>query len=292
MSVRYFIIFLIVFFSKLSVQGQIVSPWESVAPPGTPVFTDLKTAIKEAQVCYRLELSGTEFLKDKKVLPKANTLHQLIALRLVNNNLKELPPVFLNFQSLKYFYSTGNPFTSFSDSLGMWSELRFMELNGTNFDTLPEGIYGCGRLQSLSISSNTDTLKISKGIISLNKMLTELRISKTILDTLPVELSEMSKMSKLVFYKCGLKEMPQPVLKMNLLKELWLDSNSISNLPRAISGMQGLTYLSLKGNRISYIPSDICFLQNLAVLDLRGNPIDPYEIHVLQALLPSCRILF
>ena len=50
--------------------------------------------------------------------------------------------------------------------------------------------------------------------------------------------------------------------------------------------------VSLSGNKIKHIPSTICFLSNLAVLDLRGNPIDPYEIKVAQALLPSCRILF
>lgn len=268
------------------------SPWETVAPAGSFVYTDLKSAIKDASICYRVELTGTEFFKDKKTLAKAGALNEVMAFRMVNNNLETVPAVFRNMPSLKYFSSNGNPFTTFSDSMGMWSELRFIELSGTNFDTLPNGLYGCGRLQSISIASNKDTLRITKEISSLGKSLTEMRIYSTRMDSLPVELAQMPKLKKLVFYKCELKEIPFPLLKMDQVKEVWLDSNAISVIPREITSMKSLTYLSLSGNRIRHIPSTICFLSNLAVLDLRGNPIDPYEIKVAQALLPECRILF
>lgn len=268
-----------------------VNPWENVAPADSYVYTDLKTAIKDASACYRLELSGAEHFKDKKLLAKASVLNGVMAFRLVNNNLATIPSSFQNMPALKYFYSSGNPFTAFSDSMGMWSALRFMELSGTNFDTLPKGIYGCGRLESISIASNKDTLKITSEISSLSK-LTEIKIYFTSVDTLPAALLQMTKLKKLVFYKCGLKEIASPLIQMSQLKELWLDSNSISVLPRNITSMQSLTYLSLRGNRITHIPSTICFMQQLAVLDLRGNPIDPYEIKVVQALLPECRILF
>ncbi len=269
-----------------------VNPWDNVAPADSYVYTDLKTAIKDASRCYRLELSGEEHFKDKKLLAKASGLNGVMAFRMVNNNLATIPASFQNMPALNYFYSSGNPFTAFSDSMGMWSALRFMELSGTNFDTLPKGIYGCGRLESISIASNKDTLKITKEISSLSKTLSEIKIYSTKLDTLPSELLQMTKLKKLVFYKCGLNEIASTLIEMNQLKELWLDSNSISVLPRNITSMQSLTYLSLSGNRIKHIPSTICFMQNLAVLDLRGNPIDPYEIKVAQALLPSCIILF
>lgn len=274
------------------VSAQNISPWETVAPSGSFVYTDLHSATKDANSCYRLEISGTEFLKEKKMLAKPIGLNELIAFRMMNNGLTAIPSSFSNLPSLKYFASSGNPLTTLSDSLGMWPELRFLELSGTDFDTLPEGIYGCGRLTSLAIASNKDTLKITKGISSLGKTLSEVKIYFTPVDTLPEEIASMPNMKKLVFYKCGLKEIPLPVLQMDQLKELWLDSNSISVLPRSVSSMKNLTYLSLRGNRLTHIPSTICFLQNLAVIDLRGNPIDPYEIKTLQALIPSCRILF
>ncbi len=284
-----FLLFFVFVFVNLGAQ---VNAWETVAPADSYVFTDLKTAIKAASACYRLELSGAEHFKDKKLLAKAYALSGVIAFRLVNNNLETIPSSFRNMPALNYFYSAGNPLSTFSDSMGLWSALRFLELSGTNFDTLPKGIYGCGRLESISISSNKDTLRITKEISSLGKTLNEIKIYSTKLDTLPAELLQMTKLKKLVFYKCGLKEIASPLLQMSRLKELWLDSNSISVLPKDISSMQSLTYLSLSGNRITHIPSTICFMQQLAVLDLRGNPIDPYEIKVAQALLPSCRILF
>lgn len=287
--------FILLFFFLFVFRGmnaQAVSPWETVAPAESFVYTDLKTAVKDASRCYRMELTGVESFKDKKLVPKAASLNGLMALRLINNNLERIPSSFQNFFALQYFYSSGNPFTGFSDSIGMWSELRFIDLSGTNFDTLPEGFYACGRLQSVSIAANKDTLKITKGITSLSKTLSEIKVYSAKLDTLPAEFSQMAKLKKLVLYKCGLYEIPSPLIQMPQLQELWLDSNSISVLPRNITLMKGLTYLSLSGNRITHLPGTICFLTNLAVLDLRGNPIDAYEIKIAQALLPSCRILF
>ncbi len=268
------------------------SPWETVAPANSFVYTDLKTAIKDATVCYRLDLSNADFLALKKVLPKAAALTNVMAFRLGNNKLSSIPSVFLEMHSLLYFQSVGNPLTTLSDSLGMWSELHFLELANTKFDTLPAGIYGCTKLQSISIFGNVDTLHITKAISSLGKSLLELKIYNTKIDTLPDNLASLSKLHKVVLYKCGLHVIPKEVLKMNQINELWLDSNSISIIPREIFSMPALTYLSLSGNRITHVPSTICFLKNLNVLDLRGNPIDPYEIHVVQALLPNCRIIF
>ncbi|MDQ3109349.1 MAG: leucine-rich repeat domain-containing protein [Bacteroidota bacterium] len=292
MQRKRFAIFLFFALSFHCLCAQVNSPWETVAPAESFIYTDLKSALKDASVCYRIELTGAEQFKDKKVLAKAGALTEVMAFRLVNNNLVTMPSSFGNFSSLKYFYSSGNPFTTLSDSLGMWSQLRFMELSGTNFDTLPGGIYGCGRMQSISVNSNLDTLTITKEISSLGKTLSEIKIYSTPVDSLPAELAQMPALRKLVFYKCGFTEMPDAFLQMNHLQELWLDSNSISVLPRSISTMSKLTYLSLRGNRITHIPGTICFLQNLTLLDLRGNPIDPYEIKIVQALLPSCRILF
>lgn len=268
------------------------SPWETVAPPGAAVYSDLKTAAKDAAVCYRVELSGTEFLLDKKYPLRVSQLGNAMALRLNNNNLTDIPPAFLGMHGLVYFRSSGNPLVHLSDSLGMLNQLRFLELYETNFDTVPEGLYGLTRLQSLTIAANKDTLHFGKGIAAFGSSLMELRISGTVLDTLPAEIASLNKLNRLVMYKCQLREFPPQVLPMNKLGELWLDSNNIAALPRDIYKLSSLTLLSLRGNRLTHIPSTICFMQGLELLDLRGNPIDPYEVKCLQALLPKCRILF
>jgi hypothetical protein len=268
------------------------SPWETVAPPESFIYTDIKTALKDAPGCYRLDLTNADFTLDKKILPKVPKLTNVMALKLGNNHLTEIPSVFFTLGQLTYLSSVGNPLNTINDSIGMLSALRFIEFSGTNFDTLPSALCGLNRLQSLSINANADTLYIPKDITSLHGSLSELKIYNTVMDTLPDEFYKLEKLQKLVLYKCSLPYFPYHVSKLPALKELWLDSNSIREIPKFITNMQSLEILSLRGNFIQHIPSQICFLQNLQVLDLRGNPIDPYEIACLQALLPRCRILF
>jgi hypothetical protein len=174
----------------------------------------------------------------------------------------------------------------------MWSNLKYIELGQTAFDTLPEGIFGLSRLQSLAINANTDTLCFTSSVRFFAKTFIELRLYNTCVDTLPDEFSSLNQLQKLVMYKCQQNAVPKQLYDMPYLKELWLDSNNIVLLPPSIARIEGLTYLSLRGNKISRIPSTICFLKALVVLDLRGNPLDPYDVQVAQALLPNCRVLF
>lgn len=269
-----------------------VNPWESVAPGGSYIFTDIKEAAKHASTAYRMEITGADQIIDKKFSERMGSLQSLMALRMRDNNLSAFPHALLSLQSLVYFASYGNAFTTLPDSLGMLGSLKFIEFHQANFDTVPEGIYGLPRLQSLTINGNKDTICFTASVKAFSKKLIELRVYNTLLDTLPGEFSQLTAMNKLVMYKCKLNTIPAPVYQLASLSELWLDSNNLTVVPREISMMSGLTYLSLRGNRITNVTSSICFLKNLVVLDLRGNPMDPYEVSVVQAMLPNTRVLF
>lgn len=267
------------------------TPWETVAPPETPIFTDIKDAARTAGSAYRMELTGPELLHDKKQLAKLPELKSLMALRLINNDLTRLPSGMLSLNALVYFSSNGNPLTELSDSLGMWGNLKFIEFYKTAFDTVPEGVYGLNRLTSFTIGSNTDTLHFTSSLKYWAKNLTEFRIYNSVLDTIPSEFSLLTKLQKVVLYKCRLDSIPKVIYPLNQLSELWLDSNNIASVPRDIAALQGLTYLSLRGNRITKMPSTLSFMKNLVVLDLRGNPIEEYEVRIAEAMLPNCRVL-
>lgn len=269
-----------------------LNPWESVAPDGAQVFTDVKEASKNAASAYRMEITGPEQFLDKKFAAKLVALQSLMALRIKDNGLTNFPSAFLKLNALVYLSSSGNAFTALPDSMGMLGNLKFLEIHQANFDTIPEGVYGIARLQSLTIGNNKDTICFTSSVKYFSKSLVELRIYHTLFDTLPPEFSQLNTLSKLVLYKCKLTEIPAPVVNLTKLNELWLDSNSITAIPHSIGIMQGLTYLSLRGNRITKVTSSICFLKNLVVLDLRGNPMDPYDVSVVQALLPNTRVLF
>src|SRR6266498_3231539 len=93
-------IFLTFLFLSGKISSQAISPWETVAPSGSFVYTDLRFATKDANTCYRLEISGTEFLKEKKMLSKPIGLNELIAFRMMNNGLTTIPSSFSNLPSL------------------------------------------------------------------------------------------------------------------------------------------------------------------------------------------------
>jgi Leucine-rich repeat (LRR) protein len=266
-------------------------PWESVAPPESPIFTDIKDATRSTGSAYRMELTGPQIFQDRKQVARFPELKSLMALRLVDNNLTRLPSPMLSLNALVYFSSNGNPLTELSDSLGMWGNLKFIEFYKTSFDTLPEGLFGLPRLTSFTIGANTDTLCFSSALKYWAKNLTEFRIYNTVLDTIPPEFSTLNKLQKVVLYKCRLDSIPKVIYPLGQLSELWLDSNNISVVPRDIASMQGLTYLSLRGNRITKLPSTLCFMKNLVVLDIRNNPIEEYEVRIAEAMLPNCRVL-
>jgi Leucine-rich repeat (LRR) protein len=272
--------------------GLPVNPWESVAPSGSQIFTDVKEASKNASAAYRLEITGGEQFLNKKFAIQVASLKSLMALRIKDNGLSAFPSALLSLNALVYLSSSGNSFSSIPDSLGMLSNLKYLEFHQTAFDTIPEGIYGLPRLLSLTIGNNSDTICFTNSVKYFSKSLVELRIYNTMFDTLPDEFGSLKALSKLVMYKCRLQNIPEPVMNLTGLTELWLDSNSISVLPRDIAKMQGLTYLSLRGNRLTTVTSSICFMKNLVVLDLRGNPMDPYEVSLVQAMLPNTRVLF
>jgi len=286
---RLFLIILLIFSAQSFAQP---NPWNTVAPSGSQVYMDIKDAAKNVTVAYRLQLDGSVIVNDKKQMSRLPSLTSLMALRLNNNGFTKLPSTFLALHGLIYFSSTGNALTTLPDSIGLWSNLKFIELGQTAFDTIPEGIFGLSRLQSLSINANTDTLCFTSSVRFFSKTFVELRLYNSCIDTLPDEFSTLSQLQKLVMYKCKMDGVPKQLYSMTHLGELWLDSNNIVLLPPAIARMEGLTYLSLRGNKISRIPSNICFLKELVVLDLRGNPLDPYDVQVVQALLPNCRVLF
>ena len=282
------VIFSLLIFQELSAQ---TIPWESVAPPGSPIFTDIKDAARSAGSAYRMELTGPEMFRDKKQVARLPELKSLMALRLIDNGLTKLPSGLLSLNGLVYFSSTGNALTALSDSIGMLGNLKFIEFYKTAFDTVPEGIYGLSRLSSFTIGSNSDTLHFTSSLKYWAKSLSEFRVYNSILDTIPVEFSQLTKLQKIVLYKCKLDSIPKVIYPLNQLSELWLDSNNISVIPRDIAALQSLTYLSLRGNKVKKLPSTLCFMTNLVVLDLRGNPIEEYEVRIAEAMLPNCRVL-
>lgn len=286
-SQRFFIFLFFLVNAALPAQTVVDSPFNMTGPPDAFVYTNLKSAIKEASNVYKLDL--TNQILEPKLLAKSVKLTQLQALKLADNHISQWPDPFLNFSGLVFLSSYGNAFTDFPVGMDTMQSLRFLELGGTKFDTLPLCITHLGRLKSLKIQDNADTMRLTKDVGYMTG-LTDLVIYKSPLDSLPVEISEWKKLKTFYMASCNLKALPATIGNLLQLESLYLDNNHLCSIPRDVAKLKNLYTLSLRNNCISQLPDQICFLKNLAVLDLRGNPISDYDVACLKVLLPGCTI--
>lgn len=267
---------------------QDADPFDKYGPPGV-VYTNLKEALKDADMVYKLRIHDQPF--EPKLLPKLGSFSQLQALELASNGLTLLPVEIKNLKNMVYFASIGNALTALPKDFSNIADLMELRLHSTNLDSIPSEIAYLGRLRTLEIQNNTDTLHFPVTIGYLSG-LTSMVVFNTIIDTLPGSFGNIKKLKELTLVMCGLKEVPKPIVRIATLEQLYLDNNSIKELPSGIFKMKKLKYLSLKSNNLTHIPDSVCLLKDLEVLDLRGNKFAKYDIEIMQALLPKCRILY
>lgn len=267
---------------------QDVNPFDKYGPPGG-VYTNLKEALKDADVVYKLRIHDQLF--EPKLLPKLGSFSQLQALELASNGLTQLPVEMKNLKNMVYFASIGNALTALPEDFSNIADLMELRLHSTNLDSIPSEIVYLSRLRTLEIQNNMDTLHFPVTIGYLPG-LTSMLVFNTSIDTLPASFGNIKKLKELTLVMCGLKEVPKPIVHIATLEQLYLDNNSIKELPSGIFKMKKLKYLSLKSNNLTHIPDSVCLLKNLEVLDLRGNKFARYDIEIMQALLPKCRILY
>jgi Leucine-rich repeat (LRR) protein len=267
---------------------QDVDPFDKYGPPGV-AYTNMKEALKDADKVYKLRIHDQPF--EPKILPKLGSFSQLQALELASNGLTQLPVEFKNLKNMVYFASIGNALTTLPQGFSGIADLMELRLHSTNLDSLPSEIAYLGRLRTLEIQNNTDTLHFPSTLGYLSS-LTSMLVFNTVIDTFPASFSNIKKLKELTLVMCGLAEVPKPITKIATLEQLYLDNNAIKELPSGIFKLKKLKYLSLKSNRLTHIPDSICLLKELEVLDLRGNKFAKYDIEIMQALLPKCRILY
>ncbi|MCU0432782.1 MAG: leucine-rich repeat domain-containing protein [Bacteroidia bacterium] len=265
------------------------SPWmERMGPPGSPVYTDLKMASREAALVYKMHLTGTFTEKQLRVLPE---FQQMQGLQLSQNGWSNLPAPFYTLSSLLYLRSEGNPLLTLSDSTPLPVSLRYVELAGTAFDTLPRALVRQGALSMLTISKNSDTLRFP-ALAGQWPFLTGLHLMNLTTDSTLWHITSLKRLEKLSLYNCNLTTLSPTISSLTSLQELNLTGNKLTSLPRGVTELTQLKRLVLRNNQLTHLSSRICFLTSLEVLDLRGNPMTLYEVECIKVLLPRCDVLF
>lgn len=270
-------------------QSAFDSPFTSLGPPNSLTYTDLRSAVKDKENVYKLNLSGPVI--EPKGLSKLAKLINLQVLAFNSNSISQLPSEISELRGLMYLSSRGNALTQLTGITSL-ANLMYLDLYGTRLDSLPREIAALRRLKVLHIHDNRADTMFIPAVIGQLSSLNDLTIYDCLLDTLPKEIGNLSSLATLSLTRCMIDHLPSSVGKLSNLRQLVLDNNKLSSVPKEIFKLKKLEYLSLKNNKLTRIPDEICFMKNLATLDLSGNPIPEYDIQVLKVLLPGCEIVY
>lgn len=112
-----------------------------------------------------------------------------------------------------------------------------------------DGIEGCGRLESLDLSSN-------------------------LIDALPRHFGRcLPRLTTLVLTGNGLRSLPDSVGRLSQLRSLECAANKLTKLPSSVANLAELTVLDVSGNSLTALPDNIGQLGKLEHLRASGNKL-------------------
>lgn len=131
------------------------------------------------------------------------------------------------------------------------SGLRWLKLNDTNIDWIPEEFASLDKLESLSLNKNN-------------------------LVTLHGEIVSMQSLRSLVFRHNRINNngLPPELFKLDELSVLDLSHNQLKQVPSELERCKGLLVLNLSSNNIETVPNQLFVnLTDLLHLDLSNNAL-------------------
>jgi Leucine-rich repeat (LRR) protein len=146
------------------------------------------------------------------------------------------------------------------------------ELNSSVIDTtIPESVYGLRKLQKLILAHNKVSIETIKKIGFFIKTLEVLDISYNSINSLPIEINQMTTLTSLNLSNNNISFLPFEICDLVDLKSLNLSQNRIELLPQTIGGMNNLAELILSGNFLEILPNNITNLHKLKKLVVSNN---------------------
>jgi Leucine-rich repeat (LRR) protein len=134
--------------------------------------------------------------------------------------------------------------------------------------------------------SRFDTIQIPE-LIGQCITLTRVDLSGyTLVNELPTEISQLTRLKILNMSRCGLTKLPAPIFEIRSLKHLLLNGNNFETIPGAISKLQKLEMLLVNAGGLQSLPSELCSLPHLKFLNLTSNQLEelPEELGHLRRL--------
>ncbi|KAG1675355.1 Protein flightless-1 [Nymphon striatum] len=182
---------------------------------------------------------------------------------------------------------TGNNFQddAFPNSVAVMTGLRWLKLNKTNLDWIPEELYNLQKLEDLSLLRN-NLVTVHGEITTLPCLRSlNLRHNKINNNGLPDDIFGLEDLTVLDVSHNELEFVPPTLEKAKGLLVLNLSHNKIETIPGAIFvNLTDLLTLNLGDNRLETLPPQMRRLVNLQTLVLNNNPLGHNQLRQLPSL--------
>lgn len=163
-----------------------------------------------------------------------------------------LNPIIGHLTELETLDVSANWFARFPDELFSLKKLKYLDMGGSDIDTVPKAIGNLHGLGDLGLCCS----KISK----------PLRV-------LPEEIGNLDSLGILDLRDNGLRILPSSIGNLKNLWWLRLGYNQLDYIPAEIGNCTNLIFLELDNNNISILPSSIGNLDSLSILALYYNKL-------------------
>ncbi|KAK8604113.1 hypothetical protein V6N13_096575 [Hibiscus sabdariffa] len=110
-------------------------------------------------------------------------------------------------------------------------------------------------------------------VLDLDKSVRTLDVTQNKLVEIPMEISKLVNMQRLILASNHIQRLPSNVGKLQSLKVMILDGNEITSLPDELGELVRLEKLSISGNMLVSLPETIGCLHNLSLLNVSSNKL-------------------
>lgn len=193
------------------------------------------------------------------------SLSNLQALKMNDNQLTELPAELGNLSNLELLILNNNGLTGIPWELGNLYNLTGLHLNNNNLKEIPGELRKLSSLKYLDLGSNDLTnIPVELGYLF---NLTSLNLKKNQLTAIPAEMQNLKKLLILNLDNNQLTgTIPTFIGNLTSLEKLYMGNNQLSGtIPGELENLSNLTVLSLENNLlIGPVPGELANLTNLS----------------------------
>jgi Leucine-rich repeat (LRR) protein len=197
--------------------------------------------------------------------PEIGHITELETLVVYHNALKKYPDELFSMKKLKYLDISGSNFDSVPPEIVRLRSLTTLHVAGCYQDRLksiPLEIGNLDSLQVLDLRFNTNLHLLPNSMGNL-KALRWLRLGFCHLDSIPPDIGTLSNLLYLELEYNNLFTIPFSLNKFSQLSILSLSYNKIAQLPDGIGNLRNLNRLYLENNLLSSLPDSIVILDGV-----------------------------